>query len=90
MSDNPFSNFAFHYLFESSMEAMEAKAEVFMSEAIEAMERIADSLTGHDEPRITNAERRAAVIKLCADTFDRLVQERAADLAEWKRRYRGG
>lgn len=60
------------FQFTESMEAMEAKAEVLMGDAIDAMNEIARSLTEYDEPPIPMAERRAACIKLCAETFDRL------------------
>jgi hypothetical protein len=70
------------------MEAMEAKAEVFMADAIEAMDVIADGLTDpRAEPPISEAERRAAMLRLCEETFDRLMRERAAYRAEWERRF---
>ena len=83
----PIRDFKIWRLFEC-MEAMEAKAEVLMADAIEAMDAIADGLTDpRAEPPISEAERRAAVLLLCEHTFDRLMRERAANLAEWRRRY---
>jgi hypothetical protein len=70
------------------MAGAESKAEVFMAEAIEAMDEAANSLTGYDEEPIPDNLRKAAILRLCEETFDRLRRERAADLAEWKRRYR--
>jgi len=87
---NPFSHlpdFKLQVLF-GYMAGMEAKAEVFMADAIEEMHRIADGLTGQEEPPIPTEERRAAVLRLCQETFDRLQNERAANLAEWQRRCR--
>ena len=56
-------------------EALEAKAEVLMQEAIEMMASIADALTEPDEPPIPVEQRRKACLDLCAKVFDRLVNE---------------
>lgn len=63
------------FQFMESMEALEARAEVLMADAIEAVNRVADSLVERDEPRISGPERRAACIKICAETFDRLERK---------------
>jgi len=83
---NNFERFGLHWLFHG-IEAMEAKAEVLMAEAIEAMDKVADGLTERDEPPIPLEDRKKAIMHLCEETFDRLIKERAAYVAEWRRRY---
>jgi hypothetical protein len=57
------------------IEALEARAEVLMQEAIEMMIGIADALTEPDEPPIPVEQRRKACLDLCAKVFDRLQGE---------------
>lgn len=89
MSDgfNHFERFWANYKFSDSIEAMEAKADVLMADAIEAMNEIADGLVERDEPRIPASERLAACVRTCIETFDRLERENKAHAEEWQRRY---
>lgn len=69
--------------------AMDAKAEVLMSDAIEAMNEWAFELNEDTTTPITRAERKMAVLRLCGETFERLERERAAELARWQARRDG-
>ena len=88
MTDERADRFERYYslvTFEIGPEAMEAKAEVLMADAIEVMDDLADGLTERDpetgdylEPPIPMAERREVIVRMCGETFDRLMRERKA------------
>jgi hypothetical protein len=69
------------------VQGMEAKAAVFMADAIEEMNEVASRLNEECEKPITRDDRKRVILQLCDETFERLERERAADLTEWKRRY---
>jgi hypothetical protein len=56
-------------------EALEARKQVLMQQAAEAMDKLADGLTEPDELPISSELRRKVCIKLCAETFDQLKQK---------------
>lgn len=65
----------FHFTFHG-IEAANAKAEVLMEAAIKQMREVERALLEPWDEPFPAHQRRAACLRLCAETFDRLEQQR--------------